>query len=159
MSMKNSNNNDKNKDKDNNINNINNMSQEDIESLELLNIQKIAQIMFIYSDILAYISTLEGIQLIYSKYNSNSENMFNPDIPAVQSAYIAILAKSIITQIGFTRFSHIYEKYINGEIDYSINPNININIGNVLGLISYSYLLVGVKGIYERDLSQPIFGV
>ena len=153
MNMKDSNNNDK-----YNKENIN-MSQEDIEALELLNIQKIAQIMFIYSDILSYISTLEGIELIYNKYNNNSETIFNPDIPAVQSAYIAILAKSIITQVGFIRFNHLYKKYINGEIDYSIKPNININIGNIIGLVSYSYLLSGVKGIYERDLSQPIFGV
>lgn len=157
MDVKNSNNNDKyNKE---NSNNSNNMSPEDIETLELLNIQKAAQIMFIYSDVLAYISTLEGIELIYSKYNGNSEAMFNPDIPAVQSLYIAILAKLTTTQIGFIRYGHLYEKYIKGQIDFSLVPNVNINIGNALGLVSYSYLFAGAKGIYERDLSQPIFGI
>ena len=140
-------------------NNINNISPEDIGNLELLNTQKTAQIMFIYSDILSYISTLEGIELIYSKYNNNEQAMFNPDIPALQSAYLALFGKVIITEVGFTRYNHQLEKFINGQINYSLEPNVNINIGNSLGLISYLYLLSGAQGIYQRDLSQPVFGI
>lgn len=139
--------------------NYENMSPDDIQALELLKVQKIAQIMFIYSDILAYESTLEGIELIYSKYNGKQEHFFNPDATAVQSLNWAIFAKVISTGIGFTRYEHLYEKAIKGEIDYSLTPNININFGNAIGLVSYFYLLYGAIGIYERDLSQPVFGI
>lgn len=136
-----------------------NMSDEDIETLKLLNIQKTAQIIFIYSDILSYISTLEGIELIYRKYRSNSGRIPNPDILAVQSVYLAVMAKMITTKISFTRYKKLYKKQMEGEFEYSLEPNININTGNVLGLISYFYLLSGAIGLYERDLSQPVFGI
>ena len=48
---------------------------------------------------------------------------------------------------------------MNGEIDYSLEPDININKSNIFGVVSYLYALYGAKGIYERDLTQPIFGV
>ena len=127
--------------------------------MSLLKIQKVAVAMNISSDLLSYISTLESINLIYSKYTDIASYTPNPDIPALQSAYLAYLAKIILTQIGYTRFNHLYEKYMNTELAFELTPNININIGNTLGIISYYYLLQGAKGIYKRDISQPIFGI
>ncbi|SFC13465.1 hypothetical protein [Clostridium uliginosum] len=138
-----------------------NFTEEDIEKLRLLDIQRRAQIISIYASILSYMSTIEGIELIYSKYtnNSNSNNVPNPDIPALQSVYLGLITRSIFTEIGVNKYNMLYEKYINGKITYSLKPNIDINIGNMLGIISSYYTLRGTKGIYDRDINQPIFGI
>lgn len=65
----------------------------------------------------------------------------------------------MITEIGFIKYNKLYKKYTNGEITYSLKPNVDINIGNVLGLISSYYTLRGVKGIYKRNIDQPVLGV
>ncbi|HBJ1649766.1 hypothetical protein [Clostridium botulinum] len=154
-------NNNKTYNEDTRTNNIENLTEEDIELLRLLDIQKCAQTISIYADILAYISTLEGIELIYSKYRKdlNKDNLPNPDIPALQSVYLGIISRSMITEIGFIKYNKLYKKYTNGEITYSLKPNVDINIGNVLGLISSYYTLRGVKRIYKRNIDQPVLGV
>ena len=116
------------------------------------------QTIFIYSDFLSYKSTLESIELIYDKYN-NKRSDANPDVPALEAAYLSLLGKGVTAQIGFSRYNVLYERYLNGEIDYSLEPNRYLNIGNILSIVAYAYLLEGVKGIYDRDLSQPILGI
>ena len=46
-----------------------------------------------------------------------------------------------------------------GEWKYSLEPNIDINNGNILGLIALIYLYNGARGIYLRDVNAPIYGV
>ena len=142
-------------------NSAKNFTEDDIELLRLLDTQKCAQTISIYANILSYISTLEGIELIYSKYNKgvNSNELPNPDIPALQSVYLGLISKSMTTEIGFIKYNKLYKKYINGEITYSLRPNIDINLGNIFGLISLYYTLNGTKGIYKRNIDQPIFGI
>lgn len=134
------------------------ISQEDLQALDLLNTQKMIQIVGIYSDILSYISTLESIEIIYSRYNKTKLKV-NPDIPAVQSTILSLITRTISTEIGYARYKTLYDKFEKGEIHYSLKPNVDINIGNKLGIVSCYYLLQGVYGIYLRDLNQPIFGL
>lgn len=137
-----------------------NMKESDKNTLKLLNIQKLAVSMNISSDLLSYISTNESIQLVYNKYLDNPLSTPNPDIPALQSAYLSYLARIILAQIAFSRYNTLYEQSLTDEgINFSLTPNININIGNVFGIISYYYILQGTKGIYDRDLNNPIFGI
>ncbi|WP_252250787.1 hypothetical protein [Clostridium sp. ZBS13] len=154
-------NNSKTYNEDTKANNTEKITEEDMELLRLLDIQKGAQTIAIYADILAYISTLEGIDLIYGKYQKGVDvnRLPNPDIPALQSVYLGIIARSMITEIGFLKYDKLYKKYINGEITYSLRPNIDLNIGNVIGLVSSYYTLRGIKAIYKRNIEQPILGI
>ena len=137
-----------------------NFSEYDRESLKLLDEQLRAQTMFIYSDFLSYLATIEGIQLIYSKYDSSiSSNIYNPDITALQSVYAAIVARLMIADVAFTKYDILINRFNNGEIDFSLQPNVDINIANILSLMGYMYALRGTQGIYERDITQPVFGV
>ena len=119
-------------------NNFYNLTDEDVETLRLLDLQLYGNLVFIVSDVLSYISTIESIDLVYSKYENTSENLPDP---------------------GFARYGHLVEKFNNGEIDFSLSPDEDINLGNIFGMISYMYFLRGVMGIYERDLSLPVFGL
>lgn len=134
------------------------ISQEDLYTLELLYIQRSTDIFIIFSDILSFLSTQESIDLIYSRYYDTG-NSPNPDIPLVYAAYINFFASLIYAKLAFAKYEYLNEKSLNGELDYSLWPNIDINFANVFGILKYSYALSGTLGIYERDLSQPIVGV
>ena len=136
-----------------------NFSEDDIRSLKLLDEQLRAQTMFIYSDYLSYLATIEGIQLIYSKYDSDMPNIYNPDVTALQSIYVAIVARLMVADVAFTKYEILNEKLKNGEINYSLQPNADINTANILSAIGYMYALRGAQGIYDRDITQPVFGV
>ena len=136
-----------------------NFSESDIRSLKLLDEQLRAQTMFIYSDFLSYLATIEGIQLIYSKYDSSISNIYNPDITALQSLYAAIVARLMIANVAFTKYDIFIDKFNNGEINFSLQPNVDINIANILSIMGYMYALRGTQGIYDRDITQPVFGV
>lgn len=139
--------------------NINNITIDDLEYLNLLEIQVNAIMMNLISDILSYISTMESIDLVYGKYYGIKGYNPNPDAPAVGSAFFAIMAANLFTNISFVRYNSLYGKYINGQFDYSLDPNIQICIGNICNVIAKIYILGGALGIYERDITQPIFGV
>ncbi|MEG0296411.1 MAG: hypothetical protein RR620_06790 [Clostridium sp.] len=147
----------KNKDTNNNIN----YTSEQLEELRLLSLQEQADITGIVADLLSYASTRAGFQIVDDNArNINDQyDVARADILAIQSLYLTIFARIVYTQIGFTRYENLYEKYINGEIDYSLQPDMDINTGNIIRMISNYYLLRGTLGIYERDSNQPIFGV
>lgn len=153
------------KQKDSNTNNNKNstdkinFSAEEIEALNLLDIQLNAQLVGIVSDLLSYEATIEGIKLVYSKHNGESMTAYKQDVLAIQSVYLGIFTKLIFTQIGLTRYEHLYEKYMNGELDYSLAPNEDVNTANLIGLITSYYSLRAALAFYERDSNQPIFGI
>lgn len=135
------------------------ITEYDKEELYLLNIQHSADIIVILSDILSYASTIESIELIYNKYDKNTKRVPNPDIPAVQSIQLLMLARVVYTAISFIRYQHLYERKINGEFDFSLEPNVNANISNILRTLGTYYALIAAIGIYNRDISQPIIGI
>ena len=134
-------------------------SERDIEELNLLSYQHIADIISIIGDLLSYLSTIESINLIYSRYTNETENVPNPDIPAVQSLELLVISRFIYTQLGFIRFDHLKERKSKGEVDFSLEPDIYVNISNILRTSGTLYALLAAYGIYERDLSQPIIGI
>lgn len=133
-----------------------NLSSDDIQALNLLDSQLKAQIINMVSVAISYKATIEGIELVYNK--DDEVQATDIDILVMQSVYLGLVSNMIFTEIGFSRYRHLYEKYINGEIDYSLQPNIDINTSNIFGLISEYYAVKAVQGIYERDSNQPIFG-
>ncbi|WP_315080494.1 hypothetical protein [uncultured Clostridium sp.] len=144
-----------------NTNNTMNMTEADKAQLRLLDIQKVAIAISIYSSLLLYKSTLEGIELIYSRYRKDIDevNIPNPDATAIKAVSLGFLSQAMITKIAYSKYNILYTQYINGEFKYSLKPNMDINIGNTLALISYFYIMRGLEGIYRRTVQQPILGV
>lgn len=135
------------------------VSNNDFRKLQLLNLQLSALRISILSDLYAYESTLDGIRLVYNKYLDTPITTPNPDVLAIQSIALGFIAKIIITSIGFARYEELTKQASRGEIDFSLQPNVNINIANILSSIGYVYSLNGAQGIYERDITQPVFGI
>ena len=78
---------------DNNNSNFSNdyeMSEFDIKSLKLLQLQILIIFINIYANFILYISSLQGIELIYSKYNGNNdyEYKISPDKTDLEGLYI-----------------------------------------------------------------------
>lgn len=86
------------------------LTDEDLFNLDLLNNQLIASILNIASDLYSYMSTVEGIDLIYAKYLNPQEVYYglNPDVAAIKSSYLALFARTILTKIGFNKYNHLY---------------------------------------------------
>ena len=141
-----------------NINSAN-ISADDMRSLKLLNIQRSVLILDLYSIILSYKATLEGIQVIQSRYDETITSVPNPDVTALQSVSLGLVLNIVFAKVGFSRYSILYRKYIDHEIEYSLEPNESINISNILGILSSYYALNGAIGIYTRDNNQHVIGI
>lgn len=136
------------------------MSDADIRTVELLKLQILMIYITIYAYTILYTSTVQGIELIYSKYNNNKDiDLTQSDKTALQAVYIFFAAQLIFTRIAILRYNILYEEKERGEIDYSLEPNINIIRANIVSIISLLYLIAGAEGVYERDNGQTIFGV
>lgn len=143
---------------DNNIS-FDELSNDDKESVILLNNQISGVLIGIYAYIILYMSTMEGIDVIYSKYNGHEKDNLQADELAVISTYLFLIERSILAKVAFTRYDIIYNKFIRGEFEYSLKPNMEINLANVLGIISEILFVLGAEGIYARDNNQPVFGI
>ncbi|WP_133013547.1 hypothetical protein [Clostridium cuniculi] len=141
-------------------------SEEDIESLLLLEIQLRGTLIVIYGQLLLIQANFQGREVIYNKYkdnndidNSNTMLQVTPDKTVLKATYIFFLIKLLFIQIAFTRYNTVYNKKLNGEFPYSLEPNILINNANLLDLISCIYYIKAAEGILARDNNQPVFGI
>lgn len=132
------------------------MNENDIEELELLKIELLSAILFIAGDVLFYIATTEGIEEIYSEYIGEEYDV-NPDIAIIQSEIFYLIARGLLTYVAVKRYNSLYEQYTNGEIEYSLVPDVQFIIGNIFGFIGYYYEFIAAIGIYERNINEPIF--
>lgn len=132
------------------------MNEDDMEELELLKIELISAILFIAGDVLFYIATTEGIEEIYSDYIGEEYNV-NPDIAIIQSEIFYLIARGTLTYVAIKRYNSLYEKYMNGEIEYSLVPDVQFIIGNIFGFIGYYYEFLAAIGIYDRNINEPVF--
>lgn len=132
------------------------MNENDIEELELLNIELLSAILFIAGDVLFYIATTEGIEEIYSDY-IGEEYDINPDIAIIQSEIFYLIARGLLTYVAIKRYNSLYEQYANGEIEFSLVPDVQFIIGNIFGFIGYYYEFLAAIGIYERNINEPVF--
>lgn len=135
-------------------------------NMALLQEQLRNQMLSFSSSMLSYYSTLEGIMLLNLKHQNNGsleeidQSLFYAaDVSAIQSLLFSIISRYNFMQIGFIKYNELYERYENGEISYSLQPNIDINISNVLAMLADFYGYRGALGIYERDLAQPVYGI
>ena len=141
------------------VNNISEISIDSTKELSFLNSQLDAINIRFYADYLAYISIIESIQLIYSKYQENKKREENPDIPAIESIICYFLSRVILANVAFNRYDELYKKYGRTQYNSLLQPNIALSVGNVFGIIGCVYLLLGFMERYERNISGPIFGI
>lgn len=173
------NNNEENSQNDNQNNNCNNfdfsnISTDDLFSLHLLSIQYMANIISIISEGIFLDSTIQGFRLILERYNGNNgtnnnadQNNVNntqnpqndPDLLGLECTYGFFTSKLIFTYVAFARYEDLLRRKSEGTISYSLQPNEDINTGNILGILALCYTLKGAYGIAERNRNQPIFGI
>lgn len=146
--------------------NTEDFSEEDTESLLLLEIQLRGTLIVIYGQLLLIQANFQGREVIYNKYkdnnnmnNSNTMSQVTPDKTVLKATYIFFLIKLLFIQIAFTRYNTVYNKKLNGEFPYSLEPNILINNANLLDLISCIYYIKAAEEILARDNNQPVFGI
>ena len=152
--------------------NTEDFSEEDTESLLLLEIQLRGTLIVIYGQLLLMQANFQGREVIYNKYkdkndidnsknsnNSNTMSQVTPDKTVLKATYIFFLIKLLFIQIAFTRYNTVYNKKLNGEFPYSLEPNILINNANLLDLISCIYYIKAAEEILARDNNQPVFGI
>lgn len=148
---------------------IENISEDDLQSLYLLDIQLKATLVVIYGQLLLCEANLQGKQIILNKYskeekdnsnnNENSIYPISPDKTVLQATYIFFVMKLVFIEIAFTRYNMNYNKKLNGDFQYSLEPNEIINSANLLDLISCIYYIKAAEEILSRDNNQPIFGI
>ena len=152
------------KNKDNNNNFYGNeISSQDLISLNLLTLQLKGILLNYFGNSLLWNSTIQGIQHVLEKYDSiegnEHDSNLTPDLIALQSYYISLVAKIISLYIAFTRYNVVSEMKVNGDFNFSLQPNIYINTANVLNIIVSYYYIRALQGIIlDRDI-QPIFGI
>lgn len=137
-----------------------NISDADLESLKLLNEQLVATKISFIVGILFYQASTDGIKLVLEKYTKeHTVDRSNIDVTVIKALYLALIQNLIITNVALTRYNIELEKLKEGKIDYSLQPNEDINVANALSLLSSYYGIKGAEGIYARNNNQPIFGL
>lgn len=133
----------------------------DIFSLELLFFQEKNQIVNFCSSLLSYISTQEGIDFIFGKYDDDVDcrDLPNPDEAALQAVTIGLLTSVNYLDISIVRYNTLLVRQSKGLVNFSLQPNRDIIVANIFSTMSSYYLLKGAYGIYLRDKDQPVFGI
>lgn len=141
---------------------VSKISEEDLASLRLLTTQHYADIITLYSDILAYISTYESSNLIYRKYDNKPNNEQNPDITDIESLSLFMVARLLYSGISFEKYDMVIRSLEEtGAEEYVIKKDAYEDIakGNVFLAVGAMLLLKGAGTIYDYDSQLPVFGV
>lgn len=136
-------------------NKFNEISDDDKLSLQLLEVQLLNILFGIYTNTLAVKATFEGANIIYSKYTDDPISPLGQDYLVLQIANQSLFTQVISTQLAFMRYEQLYEQKMRGEFDYTLQPNIDFIISNILSLIAGFYFINGVEGNIQRDSNQP----
>lgn len=138
------------------------MSENDKFLYHLLDIQEAAVQLVVFADLLSYEVALEGKDIILSKYYSIDNVRKNSDIDqlVLKSLYIYAIARVMFFYVAIQRYTYLSSLKAAGEWDYSLEPNVLINMNNIFSLIG---LWLGIDAsweIYNRDTTAaPVFGV
>lgn len=137
----------------------NDLTSEDMLNIQLLNFQLVGVTLSLYANTLLYEAYTKSYDLIYNKENVTSEDKLQIDTIILKALYAFLTSALISAQIANTRYKVISDKINKGEVNFSIQPNVDLFIANVLNVTANIYYIKGAKGIYDRDNIQPIFGI
>ena len=137
----------------------NNLTSEDMLNIQLLNFQLVGVTLSLYANALLYEAYIKSYDLIYNKENVTREDKLQIDTIILKALYAFLASALISAQIANIRYGVVSDKINKGEVNYSIQPNIDLFIANVLNVTANIYYIKGTKGLYDRDNIQPIFGI
>lgn len=137
-----------------------NLSDNDKEELQLIELQLCGNIILLYSDFISLQATLAGKELVLNRY-TNNRNISNQSVDEIslQSLFFLVFGKIILYNVGITWYNILGQRSLEGEWNYSLEPNILINFANSIGLTGNIYSIIASMEIYKRDVSAPVFGI
>ena len=131
------------------------------EVIGLLSIQKNTMIVRFYADYFFFRTTIEGIIVVMSRYNTQlkESGIPNPDISALNAQFLYTISRVIIAK-ATVKHLIIVSNNINKNFRYNefMAGEVSVVYGNYYGIISNIFLFIGFYKIYERNIIQPIFG-
>lgn len=135
------------------------ISSEDQFSLNLLYLQGLCQLIDSYSYVIAFTSSTQGVDYINKQYSNCSNYNPDPDKPALSAATIQFYIQIIFTWIVSIQHSQQNEAKKNNTLEAPYATVDEIYYGNLLLVVAYWYILIGVKKLYALDHQGPIYGV
>lgn len=130
----------------------------DNHEVRLLEAALAAQRLSLIANLIGQLAIILSIEEIYRSYNNSNSNYTRLDLNklAIFSLIIGVAAGVKALDISVERYQDLLKKQTAGEISYSLQPNIDINIANTLGIISNSVGIIGALGIRNRDGLNPL---
>ena len=134
------------------------LKPEDNHEVRLLEAALAAQRLSLIANLIGQLAIILSIEVIYRSYNNSNSNYTRLDLNklAIFSLIIGVAAGVKALDISVERYQDLLKKQTAGEISYSLQPNIDINIANTLGIISNSVGIIGALGIRNRDGLNPL---
>lgn len=124
-----------------------NISEKDQKILYLLNIQLQAIMIYLTADVFFYNFALI---LLESACGNKSDNKPNENIFLINGCALALIASIVISHVSFTAYENIHFRDLNGEIDYSTNPEKGIAISSLYIILLFFISLIGAIELYKR---------
>lgn len=136
------------------------LKPEDNHEVRLLEAALAAQRLSLIANLIGQLAVILSIEEIYRSYNNSNSNSNYTRLDlnklAIFSLIIGVAAGVKALDISIERYQDLLKKQTAGEISYSLQPNIDINIANTLGIISNSVGIIGALGIRNRDGLNPL---
>ena len=123
------------------------ISEKDQKILYLLNIQLQAIMIYLTADVFFYNFSLI---LLESAYGNKSDHKPNENVFLVNGCVLALIASILISHVSFTAYENIHFRDLNGEIDYSTNPEESIAISSLYLILLFFINLIGAIELYKR---------
>ena len=124
-----------------------NISEKDQKILYLLNIQLQAIMIYLTADVFFYNFALI---LLESACGNKSDYKPNENVFLVNGCVLALIASILISHVSFTAYENIHFRDLNGEIDYSTNPEKGIAISSLYIILLFFISLIGAIELYKR---------
>ena len=124
-----------------------NISENDKKILYLLNIQLQSIMIYLTADVFFYNFALI---LLESACGNKSDNKPNENIFLINGCALALIASIVISHVSFTAYENIHFRDLNGEIDYSTNPEKGIAISSLYIILLFFISLIGAIELYKR---------
>ena len=124
-----------------------NISEKDQKILYLLNIQLQAIMIYLTADV--FFCNFALI-LLESACGNKSDHKPNENVFLVNGCVLALIASILISHVSFTAYENIHFRDLNGEIDYSTNPEESIAISSLYLILLFFINLIGAIELYKR---------
>lgn len=124
-----------------------NISEKDQKILYLLNIQLQAIMIYLTADV--FFCNFALI-LLESACGNKSDHKPNENVFLVNGCVLALIASILISHVSFTAYENIHFRDLNGEIDYSTNPEKGIAISSLYIILLFFISLICAIELYKR---------